>query len=829
MKDIIKYISAIATLCVFFSCSFKEDFASNKTHSVEYIARITGFNNVDVATKSAPTEEFETAVYTAYFLLFDSNTGDRIAIESVDVTGSSLSQTIVGKMPGSVTACFIANVSEDDVNDLTTLDALNSAVLNITYATYTEAGGYLGVPKLTVNGESKLCIPMFGSVPVNNLTNGGNIEIPVKRLFAKVSMNIKMQLTNVGIGQIVPSTVNYELSQYQLYNLPTKVHLVGNVNDDETYESDWVGNKSAFYANATTPLSSNSGLGLQTINISDSDTSTDNNSDVVAGIEFCLYVPEYYLLPKSNGITNDQKYKPQNYDKQNKNAIYVELVGEVNQSLIDNTTIHHNIFLGEDNTDNYTLKRNLNYINQITIKGIDNNDKGTGDNLDHRVTTEVVNNPVAQAGKAANCYIIATPGKYTIPAYKGAYNNLNGAALCMEGKNLSEYDTKVEVLANVVEYESITSITFSESPTYDSQTNTISFTVDKMLTDNWVPNGSVIMALKYKKKGESTWATEWSWHLWFVFKVGKSEDGWGAIGYQDMPGGNDKMMDRNLGVNAAISAGTKAGFYYKYGEHTPYLDPDGDGVYTQFGGGSVSNSTPTWNVSGKSVTDPCPPGYKVPLSTTWTNQGSHSSLPDAYRYASLSATNTIYYPYSGYINQDYTTASDPVVSIDKDADEYTYSVPNITEYAQVKVTYRGYSFNLTFPVSKTVSNVTFLVSTTASFGEFWASNGLISYGHAAASLLSGNTRVKQYKLTTTKVKSVTAKGLKWEGWSPTLDYEINEYEESYQYNTGLSDEVLGLMLTDYLVRGGTVSSSGLITSDSIPNDSRGVQVRCIKE
>ena len=658
MKDIIKYISIIASLCVFFSCSLKEDFVQNETHSVEYVARLTGFNNVDVATKSAPTEEFETAVYTAYFLLFDNSTGDRIAFESIDVSSGSLSQTVIGKAPESGLACFIANVSQEFANGLTTIDALNSAVLNITYATYSEAGGYLGVPKLTVNDESKLCIPMFGSVPVTNLTNGGNIEIPVKRLFAKISMNIKMQLTNVGLGQIVPTTVNYELNQYQLYNLPTKVHLVGNVDDDETYESDWVGNKSAFYANATTPLSSNSGLGLQTINISDSDSSTDNNSDVVTGIEFCLYVPEYYLLPKRNDeITNDQKYKPQNYDKQNKNAIYVELVGEVNQSLIDNTTIHHNIFLGEDNTDNYTLKRNLNYINQITIKGIDNNDKGTGDNLDHRVTTEVVNNPVAQAGKAANCYIIAKPGEYTIPAYKGAYNNLNGATLCMAGKNMSEYETQVAVLANVVEYQNITSITFSVPPTYDPETNTISFTVNSMLTDNWVPNGSVIMALQYRRKGETTWTTEWSWHLWFVYNATGSEDGWGTIGYQSMPDGVNNMMDRNLGVHASAltNAGAQVGFYYKYGEHAPYLDPDGDGVYTQFGGGSVSNSTPTWNVSGKSVTDPCPPGYKVPSASVFSASVSprHEITYTAFAFwdnnSSINILDDIYFPYSGEV------------------------------------------------------------------------------------------------------------------------------------------------------------------------------------
>ena len=654
MKDIIKHISFVVALCVFLSCSLREDFdLQGNQNSVEFVARLTGFNNVDITTKSAPTEEFETAVYTAYFLLFDSSTGARIAVDSVDVSSGSLSQTIVGKMPGLVTACFIANVSQEFINGLTTIDALNSAVLDITYATYSEAGGYLGVPKLTVNGETKLCIPMFGSKNISNITNGENIEIPVKRLFAKVTMNIKMQLTNVGIGQIAPTTVNYELIQYQLYSLPTKVRLRECECECEgqcVCESGWVSDKSAFYGNATTPLSSNSNLGLQTINISDSDDNTDNDSSVVGGIEFSFYVPEYYLLPKT-GATQDQKSKPQNFDG-TKCPVYVKLIGEVNQSLIDNTRIEHNIYLGGNAIDDFTLVRNKNYINQLTIKGIENNDKGTGDNLDHRVSTDIINNPVAQAGKAANCYIIAKPGEYTIPAYKGAYNNLNGATLCMSGKNLSEYETRVEVLANVVEYEGISSITFSAPPTYDPETNTISFTVDPMLNNkNWVPNGSVILALQYRKKGETTWITEWSWHLWFVYNITAAEDGWGTIGSQTMPDGTTKMMDRNLGVHAFTNAGRESGFYYRYGEHAPYLDPDGDGVYTQYGGGSIGNSAPTWSASGKSVTDPCPPGYKVPLADVWTDLGSHN-LGGYYEYAS-----SIYYPYYKNSNGDNLTES----------------------------------------------------------------------------------------------------------------------------------------------------------------------------
>lgn len=639
-----------ALLCICCSCDLEEFEPHTPSKvTIEFIARPADYSNLDVTTKSEPTDDFETAIYTAYLLLFDAS-GNRIYFSDVDP--ESRLQRVTLKGLSTVTACFIANVNKADVEGITTIDGLNSAVLDIKYASYSEAYNHLGVPKLTVSGTSYPCFPMIGikSMDVSQMTN---IEIPLTRLFAKISVNIKMQLTNNQVGYISPTLVNYELDQYQLHNLPTKVSLIKNDDNDSAWKND----PDAFTGKSDLdPVSSPNYLGWQTININDNDNNASNNSGNVAGIGFYLYVPEYYLSPKA-ATTDNQKSKPVNYDSSNY-AIYLELIGEVNQGLIDNTGIRHRIYLGGDNTKDFTLKRNVNYINQITITGITKNDTGTGEDLDHRVSSEIINNPVAQAGKAANCYIIAEPGEYTIPAYKGAYNDLENATLCMAGKDLSEYDTRVYILANMVEYEGLTSITFSKDPVYDAETNTISFTVNPMLTNDWVPNGNVIMALQYKRKGEDTeWITEWSWHLWFVFNITASADGWGTIGSQEMPDGTTKMMDRNLGVNALTNAATKIGFYYKYGEHTPYLDTDGDGTYTQCGGGSIDGSS-TWNTPGKSVTDPCPPGYRVPASTVWSGDATkeHVGTPyNAFLYwnggtTGVQTSDDIYYPYSGYID-----------------------------------------------------------------------------------------------------------------------------------------------------------------------------------
>lgn len=796
MKDITKYISIIAVIVGLYSCSLKEEFMPvNRKTSVEFVARLTGFNNVDITTKSAPTEEFETAVYTAYFLLFDSSTGARIAVDSVDVSSGSLSQTIVGKMPGPVTACFIANIPQGfAAKNLTSLTALNSAVLDITYATYSEAGGYLGVPKLTVNGETKLCIPMFGSKNISNITNGGNIEIPVKRMFAKISMNIKMQLTSIGIGQIAPTTVNYELKQYQLRNLPTKVRLVGNDNENETtYESGWADNSSAFIGNNLTPVSSGNNLGLQTININDSDSNTDNDSTVVPGIDFCFYVPEYYLQPISEP-NEDQKYKPLNYDYEDKYAIYVELEGEVNRSLIDNTGIRHKIYLGGDNTKNFILKKNINYINQITIKGIENNENGSGANLDHRVSTDIINNPVAQAGQSANCYVIGQTGEYTIPAFKGAYSNLSNAPLCLAGKRY--VDTRVHVPFNKSQTIGIDKIPFKVDPTYDPETNTISFTIDQIDASilgslDYVPNGNVILELQYKESEEGSWITEWSWHLWCLTKVNILGTGWGEVGEETMPDGKTKLHDRNIGVVSGTPIGAQTGFYYKYGRKEPFVD----GAY--HGGGTLydDEGTPiphSWSGSGKSPTDPCPPGYRVPNSSVWTsskqNHMDFGSSYFTYKKRSVSIVGgvevdlvAINYPYSGRVT--------PSLSIESEA----YMLDNTTTSGTITSTISDWSGRY--------RNIVYSLDLNYMFSALHGADNMLLYGYCD---ISDNMKITQYQYYT----------IAW--WST---YSEGDWDFAPDVVKALAKDQIEEKLADYV-------GAYIIKA---PDTSHGYQVRCVSE
>ena len=372
----------------------------------------------------------------------------------------------------------------------------------------------------------------------------------------------------------------------------------------------------------------------------------------------------------------------------------------------------------------------------------------------------------------------------------------------MAGKDLSEYTTRVEILANMVEYQNLTSITFSKEPVYDPETNTISFVVNEMLSDNWVPNGSVIMALQYKKKGDTEWITEWSWHLWFVFNITASADGWGTILPQDMPDGATKMMDRNLGVNTLTNAGTEIGFYYKYGEHTPYLDPDGDGTYTKCGGGSIGDSKPAWNSTAKSVTDPCPPGYKMPSLSVWESIGSKSTIYDAYLYSgddnALNSNVDIYFPYSSYLIETSTAGS------------FTKFSPSTETVTGVDKTEREYSF---LGTGLAFRDVYYSLPIKKAIGLFNTADGRIIYDGVDDGILSDLSITKfQYR-----TKTWFGYG-SWKDGNPNISIagiNLTDFLQSLKRDIEATDELQKL-------------TKASLRKESI-DYSQGYQVRCVKE
>lgn len=757
MKNSIIYISLFIALWGLCSCSMEEQYAPVSNEStIQLVPRITSFNGVDVATKAdGDAPAFETAIYTAYLLIFD-NKGNRVHFSSVAEENGSWSQKVTMKNLPSGTACFIANVPQDFAGGIDTIDELNNAVLDLTYATYTEAGGYLGVPKLTVNGESKLCIPMFGSTLVGAMTHNQTLSIPVKRLFAKISVELKLDMNLSGLQSTIQTLTNYELSYFNLHNLHNKVRLVANPNS----ESSWKDGS----ANPTTFQSASIGA-----KIYNSTSSMEQKS-----YSFDCYVPEFYLNPKQNP-TDDQRYKPLNY-VEGTYPIYLELVGQYNAYSITSTDINYKVYLGNDNVSNFSLARNTHYKNVLTIKGTDQNST-TQNNLDHRVTTSTINNPVAQAGESANCYVINATGEYNFPAYKGAYNDLTEAVLCN-----NQTANELVILAN----DNSSNIELTDY-LYDPERNLISFNVSKLA------NGNVVLGLMNKDG-----SLEWSWHLWFNREYDAGTLGqWAQINTQTMPDGTTEMIDRNLGASPSTEsylAGAAMGVYYKYGHRAPYFtDNRTDGNGTAFHGDS-DNVYVSWNGDEKSQTDPCPPGYRVPKSLVWSGNATkeHADLEVlgvgflAFRYwnngtGGLQYTDDVYYPYLGYLNSNHQSVT--------------------LEYLHEKKETSG-TITESFYSAGWYKNIKYSLDLKYTCGELLGGDQTLAYGYCN---IANNMKITEYSYSLIGLRYTTYK----EGdalFQPDIVKEI----AGSQIEEKLKDYVSVSKIRDY-------------------NTSFGYQVRCVKE
>ena len=712
MRHILQWIfvfaAALASVFTLQSCGLEEPFPGPQSGisegTVEFVARPAGYNNHDVTTKA--DGDFDDAeIHNAFLLLFN-NEGKRILCEEINNKDGQLSAKIDRGL-GGVSACILANVpasfaqgiigatnpnSEPNLTDGSANGYLNTAVLDLTYNS--TVSGTLGVPVLNLDDDTSTaavpCIPMIGQTVVS--TTESKIQISLSRLFAKISVNLGL---DIDLDNWSADIVNYasffQLTNYQVVNLPTKVKLV-----KEVSQSKWSNSDSFDQATSGT---------LQNNKVYNGNTTS-----------FEFYVPEYYIdtltekqyyalsddddRTRPNKSYGNAKFKPLCYNKETTKPIYLLLTGSYSQFSYNTTNLQYEVYLGRDEHSDFTLERNVKYNNILTINGVKNNNQGSNDDgtLDHRVTTDVINNPVAVAGQSANCYIIGTTGQYKFPAYKGAYNNLTKAVLC----NGDQYSTVVDWTAgnhNGIELRNLT---------YDSEKNMILFEVTK------ITNGNVIIALQNADK-----SIEWSWHLWCSTESTFDAFGWGAMKMQTYPSGAD-MMDRNLGATALGGDG----LYYQYGNKNPFIN-------NEYRGGGT-NEPNTWDPANdsntsdatKAVNDPCPPGYKVPSSSVWSGSKGTDATTDAL--FSFSISPAIGYSYTGWLDSTNSNKySNTLSSKDDIIDAGGFSIdisksegnvrpgntPNEKkkEYRIVTITERKYV------------NIKYNVPTTQKFGAFWTS------------------------------------------------------------------------------------------------------------
>lgn len=636
MKTLFKYITIIVGVLTVASCSV-DDFnisGGEQDGYIEFIPRPTAFTSYDVSsnpTKAVPSEsaptDVEKRIVQAYFLVFGEN-GSRIgAPKTCELTESN--QIVPEKLwhnseNGKLTVCYLANVTQTYAQSLDDLSYLSDPeyAYEITYATRTSADDPIGIP--TLDGES--CFPMFGMITDVEPDPNGNCQktIPLKRLFAKVYVGINWE-TQIN-GDNLLADQGFILNYYRISNLPKYVLLNA---DSANEESKWVSDESCFVAPIT--------------------VSNSQSTSLLSNIELTFYTPEYVLLPnadavaavntQANALGDDtkkekllQKSKPTLFDT-DKNPLCLSIDGIVQSTDFVNVPLEYTIYLGENAFDSFTLRRNNQYNNKITITGTGDAILGT----DHRV--EATYHNLADPNNTgtdnpANCYIIGRPGRYLIPTYKG---------------NSSEMLGGIDISKTVTYSDGKNSITNLDFFTDESGKNWLIFDVNMTVTDGAISdlpaieNGNTVLEFK-----NASGNTVWSWHLWFT-SGGILGSEWGGISSETYDGTNAVMMTHNIGASEAGSDG----LYYLWGDKDPYFTPSGKsaGYY-----GNVA--TGSWSANSKSVTDPCPPGYRVPSNAVWLSESAWKATSAGADGAQLYSGSGFFYdlnpsvmfPFSSYLN-----------------------------------------------------------------------------------------------------------------------------------------------------------------------------------
>lgn len=461
----------------------------------------------------------------------------------------------------------------------------------------------------------------------------------------------------------------------------------------------------------------------------------------------------------------------------------------------------------------------------------------------------IVQNPIINLAskESANCYIISSPGRYMLPARKG---NSNTALWSSRPSNIN-LTKPTDDGKNVVNYLTTQSIDGEDYVIFN--------------VPNAVTNGNTVIAL-------NSGSTLWSWHLWFSQANDRPDSESTLERYPDINGNfnQKRVMNRALGATTSdgINLSTyglgnyglwQDGFYYQWGRKDPLNTIS---ATTSKTGGTYDTakqnpaqfysdwapSDDSWH-DGKSLNDPCPPGYKVPSSTlVWREDNPDKSYAvlgqtlttgDRFTYNTTAnvgesyPSTVILYPYGGYYNADGSYVLDKTESTDETTTSgYSYGYND-----DVKVGDKSYAVNIysaLLPIQ--ITDVHFRFKTSLSQGAFWAneSNMSMRYGYEGItqSGLFSDIEIISFKYKTATV-GVTSSGrfiktyevtsVTWSGEQTATDIDaLTSSSENWSLAIGLMKEDLQ---SNYKA---AFSDFPYDIDDSLPKASA-LQIRCVKE
>lgn len=258
--------------------------------------------------------------------------------------------------------------------------------------------------KITV-GLPTTGMPMAGSKVINftgsNVTPAKERIIEMKALMARVDINLRIDSEHASADGRFPS---FLLTEWCVKNVPMQGSITPTPDDKQTGEGwgdNWTADTPEQQTGTTTFTNGEAMRNVCTFyvfeNMQDAEWVKDAgekwyDENLAAG---STGTAEQLYPPKIEDA-HKQRYKPY---LANKHATAIELHGfystyNATGSGKDATyEVHYTLYLGKDHTTNFQLKRNHQYKNNITIKGLLSQDSQTGEyTFDARVNVEEQNN-----------------------------------------------------------------------------------------------------------------------------------------------------------------------------------------------------------------------------------------------------------------------------------------------------------------------------------------------------------------------------------------------------------------------------------------------------
>ena len=278
-------------------------------------------------------------------------------------------------------------------------------------------------------------------------------------------------------------------------------------------------------------------------------------------------------------------------------------------------------------------------------------------NIDNLITLDETPATDLSEEESANCYIVNKGGSYR---FKAVYGN-------------SKDEIKDIAYGDIV-WETVNT---TKAPAKSTLVTEVAYSNGYMylrLPDN-VPDGNALVCAC-----DEFGKILWSWHIW-ILKDGVKDQ---VYSLASLSGAT--MMDRNLGaLSAQPGNALSLGFMYQWGRKDPFMGSAGiasntamalAGTATKTVAGSentgnleYATSNPfayiykqssdwlqesdltLWDAGGKTMYDPCPPGYHVPFESAFEGLSTTTATWDATKYGrsvKLSSSETVWFPYTGY-------------------------------------------------------------------------------------------------------------------------------------------------------------------------------------